>query len=174
MKFSVTTLAAAALLVVSPLAAAQQQSPVDYMNTQLALGLVEDLDNPLTLVVTGGKRFRSIAPNFSAEAEFTNSISAAEGTISGVGISASYWSLGGYGVMSFPVDERLSARARAGLRYIKSYANNTRADDFGPSFGMGVSYRYAANLSFMGEFTYMGKVDSKSVNHLSAGIQLHF
>lgn len=170
MKSSITTLAAAALLVASPLAAAQQQSPVDYMNTQIALALVEDMEDPFTLVVTGGKRFRNIAPNFSAEVEFTDSITAAQST----GVSASYWSLGGYGAMTFPIDDRLSARARAGLRYIKSYANGRKKSDFGPSFGVGVSYRYAANLSFVGEFTYMGKVDDTSINHLSAGVQFHF
>lgn len=173
MTSRIKTLAAAALLAASPLAVAQQ-GPVDYVNAQFALGLIEDLDDPFTLVVTAGKQLPNVTRNFSVEAEFTDTINAAEDT----GVSLSYWSLGGYGVMTFPLDQRLSARARAGLRLLKAYANGDDEDDLGLSFGFGVAYRYGANLSFMGEFTYMGEIDAADddigLNHLSAGIQLHF
>jgi hypothetical protein len=173
MKFPIKPLIAAGLLAASPLAAAQQ-APVDYVNAQLALGLVEDLDDPFALVLTAGKRLPNVAQNFAVEVEFTDTINAAEER----GVSLSYWTLGGYAVMSFPLDDRLSGRVRGGLRMLKAYAGGEDEDDFGLTFGLGVGYRFAANMSFIGEFTYLGEIDQPGddigVNHLSAGVQVHF
>jgi len=173
MKSRFKPLAAAALLATSPLAFAQQ-APMDYVSAQFALGMIEDLDDPFTLVLTAGKQLPNVVRGFAVEAEFTDSINAAEER----DVSLSYWTLGGYGVMSFPLNDRLTARARAGLRLLKAYANGRDEDDVGLSFGAGVAYRYATNLSFVGEFTYLGEIDADGddigLNHLSAGVQLHF
>lgn len=163
------------LLAASPITLAQPAAPLDYMNAQLAIGLVEDLSDPFVLVVTAGKELPNLGRNVAFEVEFTDTLTAADRA----GVSLSYWSLGGYGVMSIPLDNRLSARARAGLRLLSAYANGDEERDLGITFGFGLAYRYAANLAFVGEFTYLDEIDNDGgddigVNHLSAGVQVRF
>ncbi|MCK9530249.1 MAG: porin family protein [Gammaproteobacteria bacterium] len=176
------------LLAASPITLAQPAAPLDYMNAQLAIGLVEDLSDPFVLVLTAGKELPNLGRNVAFEVEFTDTITAADrggsvtvpgfGTVP-AGVSLSYWSLGGYGVLNVPLDDRLSARARAGLRLLSAYANGDEERDLGITFGFGLAYRYAANLAFVGEFTYLDEIDNDGgddigVNHLSAGVQVRF
>jgi hypothetical protein len=184
MQRLIKPLLVAALLAASPMTLAQQAAPLDYVNAQLAIGLVEDLSDPLVLVLTAGKELPHLGPNVAFELEFTDTLTAADRggsvTVPGLGtvpagVSLSYWSLGGYGVVSIPLDNRLSARARAGLRLLSAYASGDQDRDLGITFGFGLAYRYAANLAFVGEFTYLDEIDNDiGVNHLSAGVQVRF
>ncbi len=160
-----------AVLVMGFSAVANAQPFNRYFTAQGALADVDGYDSGIAGVMTYGIRVPEMHKNFSVETEFSMTFIEPEGKVSGTTYEASYFALGGYGVYSHPVSEKLHVRGRLGLLYedveVSSAAGSTTDDGFELSFGAGVTVSLSKESRFILEYTVL----ESDINHISAGLQ---
>lgn len=167
------SLLSAALILASPAAVAGQ-----YLSAQLALADVSNhsmLGSGLSFVGTYGVEMPKTNEYLAFEAEFTKSISDPDYHTPTYHAEFDYYTLAGYGVMTFPTTEKFSLRARAGLLYENwEYRENQKVKksdtDIEPSIGGGGIYRLSPRTNLIAEITII----EGDIIHLSAGAQLRF
>ena len=173
MKKTSSLMFALAFLGFSATASAE---PGDYVNAQLAIADVDGFSDGTAIVATYGIPMPHIDKHFSTEAEFTTTLTDPDTSVAGINVDASYFTLAGYAVYTYPVNEKFDLRGRAGLLYedvdVSASAVGVKAsdDDFGLSFGFGVTYDIGKRMNVIAEYT----VIESDITHLSAGIQYTF
>lgn len=142
-----------------------------YFTAQGALADVDGYDSGIAGVFTYGLRVPEMHKNFSVEGEFTKTFVEPEGKVGGTTWEVSYYTLGGYGVYSHPLNEKFHLRGRLGVLYenveVSSPASSKSEDDFKLSFGVGMTVSLSTESRFILEYTV---IDS-DINHISAGLQ---
>lgn len=159
----------------------------DYATAQVAISDVNSaFDNGLSLVLTGGKDLMKsrTGMGFSIEGEFTKSIVNPEydyrwSTWNDT-LEIDYYTLGGYGVVSFPLTPQFALRGKAGLLYkdvdwdMTDFRDGTvrTYNDDGIEFtaGAGAVFKVSSALNLIAEYT----VIDENIDHLSAGAQFRF
>ena len=165
------TLCAIALLAV---AGTSQAEPGDYMNLQLGIADVDGFDEGFVAIGTLGRPLPNINKNFSVEGEFTTTIMDPDTTIAGNSVEVSYFTLGGYGVYTLPLNQYTNLRGRAGIIYYDTDVSGPgfggSDDGFELSVGFGVTYDLNKKMDLIAEYTII----ESDISHLSAGIQYRF
>lgn len=151
--------------------AANAQPFNQYFNAQGALADVDGFDSGIGGILTYGLRVPEMHKNFSVEGEFTTTLVEPEGKFFGSTYEASYFTLAGYGVYTHTLNEKFQVRGRVGLLYedveVSSPVSSRSDDDFGLSFGVGLTVGLSNTSRFIVEYTI---IDS-DINHISAGMQ---
>lgn len=167
------TLCAIALLAAS---GTSQAEPGDYMNLQLGIADVDGFDEGLVAIGTLGRPLPNINKNFSVEGEFSTTILDPDTTIAGNSIEVSYFTLGGYGVYTLPLNQYMNLRGRAGIIYydtdvsVNGPGYRGSDDGFELSVGFGMTYDINKKMDFIAEYTII----ESDISHLSAGIHYRF
>ncbi|TDX96892.1 porin family protein [Thiohalophilus thiocyanatoxydans] len=160
-------LTAAGLLAMSSASYAESG---DYINLQLGISDVDGFSNGLAVIGTFGRPVPRVHENFSIEGEFTATILDPDRP----GIDVSYFTMGAYGVYSYPLDQYATLRGRAGMVYSDSDYSGTGSsgshDGFEPSVGFGATYNLNKQMDLIAEYTII----ESDISHLSAGIQYRF
>lgn len=168
-KQKLFALLAVAVMVISGSANAEPFNR--YFSAQGALADVDGYDSGIAGVATYGIRVPEMHKNFSVETEFSMTFVEPEGKAFGTTYEVSYFTLAGYGVYSHPVSEKFHVRGRLGLLYedveVSSAAGGSSEDDFGLSFGAGITIGLSKTSRFILEYT----VIESDINHISAGMQ---
>ena len=166
-----------------------------YANGQLAIANAKNLDNGMALAMTFGMKQDNLLENLAFEAELTTSIDNPSksysysymGGTETYKVEVSYFSLGAYGVYSFPLNDMISLRGRAGLLYLdaeaksswsatyggQTYSESAKASDseINLSLGFGAVFNITDQLGVVTEFTM---IDGSDLTHLGAGVQFRF
>jgi len=145
-------------------------------SVQIASAKMKDIDDRgITAIVSGGMKLDDIIDmeGFSAEAEISKSITSPSYSIGSTSIDISYWSLGGYGAYTHPINDEITVKGRLGLVYVSSEASGGgfSADDSNTELAFGVTgtYAFKDDMDIIAEFT---KIDDLS--HIGIGIAMPF
>lgn len=160
-------LTAASLLAMT---GASYAEPGDYVNLQLGISDVDGFSNGLAVIGTIGRPVPNVHENFSVEGEFSATILSPDTPT----VDASYFTLGAYGVYSYPLDQYTALRGRAGMVYSDSDFSGAGFSGshggFEISVGIGATYNLNRQMDLIAEYTIV----ESDITHLSAGIQYHF
>jgi len=149
----------------------------EYTGTaQIASAKLKDVDDRgITAIASGAMKLDDYIDmeGFSAEAEISKSITSPSYSIGNNSIDISYWSLGGYGAYTYPVNDEISVKGRLGLVYISTEASSGgfSNDDSSTELAFGVtgSYAFKDDMNIIAEFT---KIDELS--HIGIGVAIPF
>lgn len=148
----------------------------DYMNGQLAIANIDGLSDGLSVVATYGRPMPTVHKYFALEGEVSASVSDPDTNHPVFGnISVSYYSIAGYGVLTYPLDNKINLRGKAGLLYshvkVSSSGYLWRVDDgLDLSLGIGVTIALQPKLNMIIEYTDI----NSDITHMSAGVQYKF
>lgn len=164
----------AGIILTTPARAAEEQ----YFSAQYAFSDVStrpSLSNGTALVATYGKSLSQFHEYLGVEAEYTTSVKKPEYDTPANRAEFDYYTAALYGLMTFPVAEKVSLRARAGVlyenwKYRDSVLGNSsdKAVDF--SIGGGAIYDINEYLNLIAEITII----ESNILHASAGMQFKF
>jgi hypothetical protein len=144
---------------------------------------VEGVDNIIPIGVMGGYEFM---PNMSIEGEFNYRISGGDWDYNYPGITSTFewdlWTLAGYFVYRYPLNESLYLKGKAGLLYesvtaevsfdipgLGPFSYDASATDTGLSVGGGLGMNFNERFGGEVEFTMI----ESDVNYISAGIHMN-
>ncbi len=157
-------LALLSLVVISPWCQAAMGADDDktYYTAQLGLSSLDRYANGISFVGTVGYKLPQYHKQLSVEGEFSTALMNPSTGSS----NASYYAAGGYAAFTFPIDNKLNVRARAGLNY---YSPSVTSTGLALGLGAGITYNYDAGRRIIGEFTQTG-----NLMVISAGMQFKF
>jgi len=89
----------------------------NYLNLQLGISDIAGYSSGSALIGTLGIPMPEMNPWFSIEGEFTKALGKPEFRWGTAYAEIDYWTLGGYGVIGYPVNDQLTLRGRLGLVY---------------------------------------------------------
>jgi opacity protein-like surface antigen len=153
-----------------------------YANLSLGLTDVDVVGSGMAIAAGGGMEIPDLdfteGLSLAAEGEFTASLVNPSKKVNGVEISTSYFTIGGYGVISYAVIDKLKVRGRVGLLYEDAEAeavvlgNKVKADDSDVqfTFGGGLSYSIMKNIAATVDFTFI----ESDIWHLMGGARYSF
>lgn len=188
MKSNMNKVAAAIIGAVAMAGVATTAQAANYASVQLGMADVSGMDSGTAIIGTLGMPMPEVHKNFAFEAEITKALSKPKHTESfsfggqnyTIKAEADYFTLAGYGVMTFPINPQVDLRGRIGLLY-ESVKVTIKDDFFGTSasgsdseiglaFGFGGTYKLSSTRKVIVEFTQI----ESDITHLSAGVQFQF
>jgi len=148
-----------------------------YLGIQAAIANVTNhtnLSEGVSVVGTYGVVIPQVHDYFSAELEYTQSVTNPEHNSAASHSEFEYYTVAGYAVMTVPISERISLRGRAGALYENwEYRNNltgTQKDsNTDLSIGGGAIYKLNADMNLIAEVTII----ESDIVHASAGMQFN-
>lgn len=157
------------------LAGAAHAQGGQYAKIQLGIADADGYsDDGLALMGTFGLELPQVVPNFSVEGELTASIDDPEWSFAGNSVEYSYYTLGGYGVYTLPVNPSFDLYGRAGIVYsdwtVEGPFWEESDSDLDLSFGIGANVAMGSTVDFTAGITVM----NEDLTHFSAGAQFRF
>lgn len=159
-------------------------NPFDYSSAGIAQqnysnSDIDDLDlnmeSGTSIILAAGKHMPNLHERFSVEGEFGYTLSGPSASATQAGITltsdTTIMTLGGYGVYSMPLMEKLSFKGRAGLVYhsastelsgsacdVADCASYTPDDDTGVdlAYGVGLNYQLNSKMDIYSKATFAG------------------
>jgi len=164
----------AGIILTTPARAAEEQ----YLSAQLAFSDVStrpSLSNGTALVATYGRSLPQLHDYLGVEAEYTTSVKKPEYNTPANHAEFDYYTAALYALMTFPIADKVSLRARAGVLYENwKYRDNVLGNesDTAVDFSMGGGAIYDINeyLNLVAEITII----ESNIMHASAGMQFKF
>lgn len=169
--------AIAGIFLVAPQASAYSDAP-QYVGIQAAYTDVtyhNPLNSGTSVVATYGLGLPKVHELLGVELEYTESTNDPDYNTSSYKARFEYYTVAGYAVMTIPVKERVSLRARAGLvhetwEYHNNVLGNETHSNYDFSIGGGAIYSLNEYLNLIAEITII----ESNIIHGSAGAQFKF
>lgn len=143
-----------------------------YFHVQGAIADVDGFsDTGIAVIGTLGVPLPGVSPYFAVEGEAAFSLVDPSHKVAGIDIDASYFSLGGFAALNYPIDDAWTVRGRVGLVYLDAEASagsiSVSDSDINLSLGGGALYKINDRMSVIGEITLID-----DLTHIGAGVQM--